>query len=212
MAAAVPCFWLEPTGQFVRFLRVFSSDYNCATPGAYCDARHRVGPVPAPDAVSQVYETHPGDLAGPQPWPTACARCGRAFHVKRSQRQVFHEREYRVAAAMPGAALAVGATCWTGQGPAIAGALWDAPWMGDRFQGPDGRHLMAMLPNGREWLIDGQANNCTKPEDRAHRCWIRHGEPPNITVDKRGNTCSAGAGSIQAGDYHGFLRAGQLVD
>lgn len=33
-----------------------------------------------------------------------------------------------------------------------------------------------------------------------------------ITVDKNGTTCAAGAGSISAGPYHGFLRNGQLVD
>jgi len=122
------------------------------------------------------------------------------------------EYEMRVVRAMPGAARPVGATCWTGEGPAIAGAMWDAPWMGKSFEGPDGRHLIVMLPNGREWAVDGRANNCTMPDDTIHRCWIRHGEPPNLTVDKRGNTCSAGAGSIQAGDYHGFLRAGHLVE
>jgi hypothetical protein len=40
---------------------------------------------------------------------------------------------------------------------------------------------------------------------------VRHGEAPNITVDKNGVTCGAGAGSIQCGSYHGFLRNGELV-
>jgi len=208
---AVPCFWLEPTGMSIRFLRVFASGQDCDA-GGYCDARVIVGPVPKDQAITRT--PAPGDDTGigAQQWPTACNRCGRAFHVKRSQRQIFHEYEMRVVRAMPGAARPVGATCWTGEGPAIAGAMWDAPWMGKSFEGPDGRHLIVMLPNGREWAVDGRANNCTMPDDTIHRCWIRHGEPPNLTVDKRGNTCSAGAGSIQAGDYHGFLRAGHLVE
>jgi hypothetical protein len=47
---------------------------------------------------------------------------------------------------------------------------------------------------------------------RPHKCWVRHGEPPNHTVDKRGNTCGAGAGSILSGSYHGFLRDGSFTE
>jgi hypothetical protein len=71
---------------------------------------------------------------------------------------------------------------------------------------------MVRLPNGRDWAIDGRATNCTRPDDHEHQCWVKHGEPPNITVDKDGNTCGAGAGSIQIGDWHGFLRDGMLVE
>ena len=45
-----------------------------------------------------------------------------------------------------------------------------------------------------EWDIDGRANNCSMLEDRTHRCWVRHGEPPDVTVDKDGPTCTAGRG------------------
>lgn len=86
------------------------------------------------------------------------------------------------------------------------GAMWDAWWISQK--GPDGLALMVKCPNGAQWAIDGQASNCTMPDDQEHRCWVRHGEPPNITVGKDGPTCAAGAGSIQAGDYHGFLRGG----
>lgn len=74
-----------------------------------------------------------------------------------------------------------------------------------------GEHLHVVCPNGRHWDIDGRASNCTLPQDRTHRCWVRHGDPPQITVDKSGQTCSAGAGSIQIGDYHGFLQDGNLT-
>jgi hypothetical protein len=74
----------------------------------------------------------------------------------------------------------------------------------------DGRHLHAMLPNGAYWDIDGRANNCSLPDDRTHRCWVRVGEPPAVTAGKAGHTCSAGAGSILAGDYHGFLINGEF--
>ena len=75
----------------------------------------------------------------------------------------------------------------------------------------DGKHLHVVLPNGRHWDVDSRASNCTVPNDTTHRCWVRHGEPPNVTVDKAGETCRAGAGSIAADDYHGFLRNGWLT-
>ena len=80
-----------------------------------------------------------------------------------------------------------------------------------------GKELHVILPNGHEWNIDGRARNCTLKEDNLHRCWIREGEPPHITVKKtgkiggEGGTCTAGAGSIQSGDYHGFLVEGSLT-
>lgn len=93
------------------------------------------------------------------------------------------------------------------------GAMWfvnaeDQDWYPS---GPDGRTLYVVTPGG-DWLIDGRASNCTQPGDDIHRCWIRHGDPPIITVDKNGNTCSAGAGSIAIGNYHGFLKNGELTD
>lgn len=112
---------------------------------------------------------------------------------------------------------------WEGEIP--VGAMWfadfylDAPkrlypdgethnWV---HAGPDGHILIVNTPGGH-WIIDSRASNCTLPHDDEHRCWVRHGEVPNITVDKNGLTCSAGAGSIQCGSYHGFLRNGKLVD
>lgn len=74
----------------------------------------------------------------------------------------------------------------------------------------DGLHLCVQCPGG-SWNIDSRASNCTMPYDYEHRCWIWHGDPPVITVDKNGVTCQAGAGSILVGQYHGFLRGGVLV-
>lgn len=94
------------------------------------------------------------------------------------------------------------------------GAMWDAHWMSEFFKGPDGKCLVVKCPNGREWMIDGPASNCTMPEDRVHRCWTRGGSPEAGTVDvgkHYGPTCTAGGGSIQAGDYHGFLRYGEFI-
>ena len=88
---------------------------------------------------------------------------------------------------------------------------WSSWHTGCSWDNCDGQHLHVVLPNGHHWDVDGRASNCTLPQDRTHRCWIRHGEPPLITVDKSGHTCNAGAGSILSGDYHGFLRGGELT-
>lgn len=82
-------------------------------------------------------------------------------------------------------------------------------------KGADGLTVWCVVPDagGRhQWLIDGRANNCTAPDDKTHRCWVRHGTVGDrITVDKNGLTCAAGGGSIQTSGYHGVLRDGVLV-
>lgn len=74
----------------------------------------------------------------------------------------------------------------------------------------DGPQLHVMTPGGL-WVIDSRASNCGLPYDYEHRCWVRHGEPPVVTVDKNGRTCHAGGGSIMCGSYHGFLQGGVLT-
>lgn len=77
--------------------------------------------------------------------------------------------------------------------------------------GPDGRTLFVVTPGGT-WTPDSRASNCGRPEDDTHYCWVRHGVAPMITVDKKGDTCIAGAGSIMIGGYHGFLTKGKLTN
>lgn len=101
----------------------------------------------------------------------------------------------------------------TPSGQLEPGCLYWGDWLDEHgcFYGwtnCEGRHLMAVLPNGHHWDIDSRASNCGSPGDTEHRCWVRHGEPPAVHVDKNGRTCSAGAGSIVGGDYHGFLHDG----
>lgn len=96
------------------------------------------------------------------------------------------------------------------------GAMFRAPWYTWITSQDAGAPLCVKLPNGWQWCIDEQAANCTMKDDarqQRHHCWIRHGQPPDVTVDKQGSpTCAAGAGSIVAEDYHGFLRNGWLED
>ena len=92
------------------------------------------------------------------------------------------------------------------------GAMIRAFWLEDMpsMTGADGTSWKVMTPGGI-WSIDSEASNCTRKNDTTHKCWCRHGVAPNFTVNKSGNTCSAGAGSIMIGGYHGFLRNGFLI-
>lgn len=101
----------------------------------------------------------------------------------------------------------------TPSGELEPGCLYYADWLPNDmwWDNQVGPHLCAVLPNGNHWNIESRASNCTMKDDRTHRCWCRHGEVPNITVDKNGHTCQAGAGSIASGNYHGFLRNGEFV-
>lgn len=107
---------------------------------------------------------------------------------------------------------------------APVGAMFFAPWL-DKLYKPQLEHvLVARCPGGDWWIIDSEASNCTMkhktnpdgsfigPMRQDHHCWIIHGVPPNITVDKNGITCQAGAGSIQTSNWHGFLRNGEFVN
>lgn len=102
------------------------------------------------------------------------------------------------------------------------GAIWfaehDDTWCYSGWTNCDGKHLMVCLPNKRHWDVDSRASNCTLKDEGKHRCWVRHGTPPVIHVDKNGITCRAGAGSIQSYGapsagipaWHGFLTNGFL--
>lgn len=99
----------------------------------------------------------------------------------------------------------------TGRAPVGAMYFFDNPDPISSYRPHPGPNLFVNVPGGHGWCIDSRASNCSRPEDNEHHCWVRHGDPPNVTVDKNGETCAAGAGSIQTGDWHGFLRDGRLV-
>jgi hypothetical protein len=116
--------------------------------------------------------------------------------------QIFHTRNYSSASGDP-----------------EEGDLYLTTWYGCRERGRciygwencDGQHLFAIVPGGDIWDIHSRASNCTMPQDNKHRCWVLHGTPPNVTVDKNGLTCAAGAGSIQTRNWHGFLQNGRFT-
>lgn len=205
----VKVFFCEPTDQLVFDLRVYESGedvpacpLNPGKHGHHNAHSERIGQktVPMDDQtpVNGPAEEYEGDPR----WPTHCP-CGYAFGPN-ARFMVWNQRLIRRTDT---------GELYEGYRSLPPGAIWSAPWMADHWGGPDGRCLVCKLPDGHDWIIDGQANNCTMPDDDVHRCWVRHGRPEDGTlhVDKNGHTCAAGAGSIATSKWHGFLHNGHLV-
>lgn len=188
------------------YLRIYWGDNcpNCQGSVGYHNAMICIGDTEKLNDWSFMGE--PRDhLADPR-WPSKCDNCD-AESPSNATRQIFRDSVYDT----PSGKLEPGCLYWADWYRAHDDNGAGVPGSCVFHDNCDGRHLMAILPNGRQWDIDGRAANCAMRDDRAHRCWIRHGEPPNVTVDKDGHTCAAGGGSIQAGDYHGHLRDGSFT-
>lgn len=209
------CFLIEPTGEATWGLRRYRNGAvnDCPLETKYHNAHTELGrcKVWKQKYEDPIYKHHDWhyefdapkltDLLGDPRWPTHCA-CGYQF-TPEDYFQVWTERLYKGPDGQE----------YSLHKPPV-GALWYAEWLEDLpkwWKGPDGRILMAKTPGG-EWCIDSRASNCTMPDDDEHRCWVRHGTPPEIHVDKNGKTCAAGAGSIVSGNYHGFLHNGYFTD
>jgi hypothetical protein len=197
---AVTCFLLTPTDRYQVRLRRYTRDDGRRCPGraGCCNASVVLGVEQHASAPTCGDRPDVAPHDDPR-WPTTCEACGRVFELGDAW-QVRYERMHARSDGGPETTLR----------DAPPGAMWDAPWMVPHVQGPDGRCLIVRLPDGHDWTIDDEANNCTRKGDRTHQCWCRHGEPPVLTVDKRGESCAAGAGSIQTPRWHGFLRNGRL--
>jgi hypothetical protein len=196
----IKCFLIEPTQNTVRHLRRYSNNNGCS--GSYHNAD--VFFDIRPSSEHRLHELL--DKSDPR-WGAVskCQKCGYAF-ADSDEWQMFCQDQYR----------RVDTGELTTLREAAVGAMWYADWMtrGDRqgwsYRGPDGRCLVVRTPGG-DWMVEQRASNCTMPDDNEHRCWVRHGAPPVVTVNKAGHTCAAGAGSIQCGSYHGFLTNGELT-
>jgi hypothetical protein len=213
-------FWVEPLELERAWLRRYSSADSSRSKCPlfdYHDARNLfVDSRPKADTPEWAKP-----LADDSRWPSRCS-CGYTFQPD-DERQVFTGRLFQGAP--------------DGKLYAIAdmppGAMWDASWLrrsevrdllDEPHTGPDGITLVIKLPDGSEWLIDSECNNCTRTQwvskngrlqwgGRTHYCWVRHGDPRTgvVHVDKKGETCSAGGGSIQTSTWHGFLDNGFLT-
>lgn len=227
----IKCYLLVPTQRCTLHFRRYSQDARLRCPDAghdYHNAMVSVGVYPEVKD-DKGYNRHPWKPLDPSfvdpRWPTKCDACDYVFQPK-DPKQEFTQTIYRRADTGDEFTLR----------DATPGAIYEAPWMSDHWSGTDGRSFYCRLPGGHDWFIDGRASNCTAlcktcgkqyadhfdkktpcqnfvPLDGdKHRCWCRHGEAPNFTVDKNCTTCSAGAGSIiSPNGWHGFLREGKLV-
>ncbi len=213
-------FWMESTGRLAVGLRRYSSAQSTSRDceGGYHSALVFTGRACAHfrdqdrdrDGCKVLADLHTTPHDDPR-WPAHC-RCGYAF-TSDDQYQDWEELLYH--RADTGDIVTIrshGPGDTNAPKTAPPGATWDAWWLPPSWRGPDGIALMVRLPNGHDWIVDSRASNCTLPEDDVHKCWVRRGDPrqANVTVGKIGLTCAAGAGSILAGDYHGFLTAGIL--
>lgn len=223
---ATPTYWLEPTEQVAVGLRRYSTaaDHSdpddaprCPLGGGYHHALVFTGANPAwfeerANGQPLLRSHNPRTPHDDPRWPTRC-RCGYEF-LDEDEWQDWEELIYRRSDTGAEVVLRSRDPDEGDTGPAVAppGACWDAWWMPPSWRGADNIALMVRCPSGRDWHVDGKASNCTRP-DEPHKCWVRHGDPRecDVTVDKDGDTCSAGAGSIVAGDYHGFLILGLLT-
>lgn len=190
----IPCFLIVPTGRIMRACtrtRISTvcsgnKEHSCYATGYDVPANTDI-PFPAHSI--------------PDYAPANCKHCGSQLDAIDGVITNFWSPEYK--------RIDTGETFPFCESP--VGAIWHEKDLDDIFTGPDGKCYAVNTPGGK-WYIDRRASNCTLPNDNVHKCWIRHGEAPNFTVDKNGHTCSAGAGSIQIGNYHGFLRNGVLID
>lgn len=194
---------------FIRREMVMTKVFYCEYTGEqnftkmwWCDTCNNVGKrVVVGRGISSDFENIPWEDEPPVP----CEKCGNSssFSSRGSikiYRRIDTGEEITKLTDHPGA-------CYEDPDGA-----WDSKARNKRF-GYDGKALVVILPNGSSWYIDSRASNCTRPEDNSHRCWVRHGSPLDGTlhVDKNGDTCQAGAGSIISGDFHGFLHSGHIV-
>lgn len=207
-------FWLEPTDEVALGLR----RYTYATGSEFtCEAGHHSALVYIGRGAIQVdqdgNQVQQHDVPTDDPrWPMHCDRCGIEFPEDAAY-QNWSLRLYR--RTDTGDLRVLHETAGAPFAPAAEpGACWDAEWLPDDFHGPDGIALTVRCPGGHTWHVDSRAANCGRPDDSTHACWVRHGDPREcrLTVDKDGDTCSAGAGSILTPNWHGFLRNGELVE
>ena len=213
----VKCYWMEPLGKTRLSLRRYVSSEGSPCPSmpgkySYHNAKVFLFDVDEKLEGSGDYKVYRHE--GPQNpnevppeyvqlWPEFCD-CGYVFKDE-DRWQIFSETLYQ--RSDTGQILT-----WTEAGP---GAMRENEWFAGKraFCGPDGISISVKCPDGKEWMIDGPCNNCTMPNDHVHKCWVRHGNPPYLTVNKQGGyTCNAGGGSIDTGTYHGFLVEGVFTN
>jgi len=199
----IRCFLVEPSPRAALYLRRYVSSGEI---GAHyheaMSARFRVVDIEINEEEGWWHVPHQNISHDEEEWPTHC-ECGYEF----KDTDVWQEFVDRIYEAVP-----PNDGSWAHR-ELPPGAMFYCNWLTQSFfwDNSSGDCLVVKTPGG-EWVIDARASNCTLPDENTHRCWVRHGVPPDITVDKVGHTCSAGAGSILQSGWHGFLRNGYLEE
>lgn len=184
--SVVVCFLLEDLRAARYSLRRYAADGVCPGGDGYHDARSGLIEERPELPGKEFTGTNPPEIANDDPrWPASCA-CGYAF-TEADARQVWADGLYR--------RVDTGAVVTWDTVP--AGAVRDARWWAaDAWT--------VKLPDGSDFMTHNKAGNCAcygKPHDPAHRCWTTTGSAPVFTVSP----------SIQTPRWHGWLRAGVLV-
>lgn len=209
---SVPVRVLTPVATVLRLRIFWGDDCPCSFGSGFTGCHNAysapVARVETPHVTGFTQQHPPPEEWPAQAWPTTCASCGAGVPwsgVLEHQRQTIAHTLYR---AQDGAEV-------IGDSQQI-GDLWPAPCWRERQGIPcywancSGTHWIVRCPGGMSWDINSRASNCDKKDERTHRCWVAHGDPP-LHVDKAGHTCGAGAGSIQTDNWHGFLHHGRLA-
>lgn len=232
--APTKVFWCEATSRVRRYLRCYQSNGPekrqigvpavgdppaCAKEHGYCNAMRVLDEIDRefepPNEEGKIWpKSYDPKLIPWEAFPLECEHCRQTMTAP--ERQVFVDEIYEVKTG-----LLTGFKFVRREAP--IGAMWEIEWYRDipDWCGRDGLALNVVTPGG-EWHVDGRANNCTKPDDHVHRCWVRSGDPKTgyVHIDKDSTvqpTCEAGAGSIWINkdgprDWHGFLHRGYLCN
>lgn len=198
-----PCDQCPDGHPHLEYANGCPNSYGKGSPGIH-NAYAPVGDKPATEdfGVFGTASDYPAES-----WPTACADCGAPVPTEAMEpravgesgtylvRQVFVSRLYDTPSGAP-------------EPGDVYRLDYHGPGECPYWDNCDGVHVHGVLPNGWDWDMDSRASNCTMREERTHRCWNRTGAPEDGTLDvgKGGHTCAAGAGSIAAPGWHGFLR------
>jgi hypothetical protein len=233
MGQNVAVFFTKPSGLERVSLRRYVSgrDDKCSHPDnwGYHNAEFSLGELPARwGKLCDSGRGHKGgrwdasEFADHPGWPTRCA-CGYEF-TDRDPRQVSTDNVMVREDGLPGK---------FSKRNAVVGMMWDCYWWGDRYEsvdggpgwiniGPDGLALVVAVPvlgtdgkwRARDFMPESRAKNCTRKDDGEHHCWVRHGDARRnqCHLDKNGNTCRGGAGSIVSNGWHGFIHHGFITD
>lgn len=197
---------MSPAPFVLRALRRYRSaeGRECSGRMSYHDASNPIETLAWPVPKESEEEIDSSLIGHGDPrWPKNCS-CGYEFKES-DEWQVYDNRLY---SGHPSGELKT-------LRDAPPGAMWTCYWLEPQWSSwtnLPGPPLYVKLPNGQDFDTDGRAANCSMPEEKTHRCWVKHGTPPLVTLDKNGNTCSAGAGSIASNGWHGYLRNGELVE